>query len=220
MLPDMASVLWLDFDSVVLETPLTPQFLARFRHTESASSAEETLIATVDSSDISDEDLGAFAQDHSRIAKGVMELWDWAHWNGWHVAFGGVTFDTLMDPLLDAAGLDRVARHCGRTDTLYKRRLRFLSPRGVEIRSRFVAAYLGSYLTAGDFIIYVGGAAADLADATLAHACILPDKGASSRVESPALTRTWDTVPDVTAHLEKEAEAWRASFSSTTAAEG
>ena len=218
----MASVLWLDFDGAALAEPLTSTFVAQFRtgQTSAAGSEEEAVIEAVGACGLSDEQLSDFAKENAEPAAGLLELWDWIHWNGWHMAIGGVTFDLLMDPVLDSVGLDRVARHCGRAETLYRRQLRFLSPRGVEIRSNFVAAYIGSYRNTGDFVVYVGGHAAGVDHAAVAHAAFLTTiPGGQTNVEDPLILR-WESLSDVTAHLEKEGDAWRASFSSTTAAEG
>lgn len=223
MLRAMASVLWLDFDSVALAEPLTPRFVAEFGGPEpedSVRSPEEVVIAAVDSSGLADEEMTDFVVRHAKPADGLIELWDWVHWNGWHMAVGGVTFELLLDPVLNGVGLDRVARHCGRTDMLYRRRLRFLSPRGVEIRSNFSSAYLGSYKSAGDFVVYVGGDPRRAKDAEAGHVVLAGPQLTAELTGYSGELRVWDNLGDVLAHLEKEAHLWQASFSSTTAAGG
>ncbi len=214
----MASVLWLDFDTAALARSLTSQFLASFSEAANVDRPpdEEAVIAAADGCGLTDAQIADFATQHAVPAEGLLELWHWAHWNRWHMAVGGVTFDLLMNPVLDAVGIDRAARHAGRTDTHYRRRVRFLSPRGVEIRSSFVAAYLGAHARAGDLVVYVGGNASD---AALCHAAFIGDT-AGSVPTKPLNVRTRNSLPDVTRQLEAESPKWQESFSSTTTAEG
>jgi hypothetical protein len=221
MLRAMASVLWLDFDSAALAKPLTQQFVAEFAapDAEEQRSPEERVIAAVEACSLADEEMLDFVARRAEPASGLVELWDWAHWNGWQMAVGGVTFDLLMDPVLDGLGLDRVARHCGRTDMLYRRRVRFLSPRGIEIRSNFLTAFLGSYRAAGDFVVYVGNDPRGSHDAELGHVALAGTNLADAITGHPGESRLWNGLTDVLTLLEKEADGWRAYFSSTTAAE-
>jgi 2,3-diketo-5-methylthio-1-phosphopentane phosphatase len=227
----VAAVLSLDFDDTIVTNNVTHLLFERFagpgwREADAAYKAgklsvEESNAAAFAAVDIgvSREDMAAFVLEVAGVRPGLLELADWAHWHGWQVAVVSNGFDIAVDAVLDHLGLDRIARHCGRTRRAYRWQVRYQSPRGIEIRERFKVAYVGSFLQAGDFVAYAGDGASDVEAASLAHAVFARStllerlSGARERVYPFA------TFHDVVAVLEQEAGAWLESFSSTTAAE-
>lgn len=227
----MAAVLALDFDDTLVLNNVTHLLFERFAtpawrdadaaYREGRMSVEESnaaAFAAIDI-DISREAMVAFVLDVAEVRPGLLELVDWAHWHGWQVVVVSNGFDIAVDAVLDRLGLDRIARHCGRTRRSYRWQVRYQSPRGIEVRERFKVAYVASFLGAGDFVAYAGDGASDVEAASMAHAVFarstLLDRlsGARDRVYPFA------TFHDVAAVLDREGAAWLESFSSTTAAE-
>ncbi|HMR97567.1 MAG TPA: haloacid dehalogenase-like hydrolase, partial [Microthrixaceae bacterium] len=81
------------------------------------------------------------------VRPGLLELFDWAHWNGWVVTVVSNGFDFYVDGVLDALGADRVARHAGRTRHEYRWHVTYYSPRGIELEEGFKLSYAAAFQT-------------------------------------------------------------------------
>ncbi|MFN0093739.1 MAG: HAD-IB family phosphatase [Dehalococcoidia bacterium] len=227
----MAAILTLDFDDTVVLENTTRALLEEFAdpawlafeadYHAGKLSVEEYNAKAFDLIDpgVEPTTLEAFVLAHATLREGFLELLDWAHWNGWMVAIVSNGFDLAVDAVLDRAGVTRVVRHAGRTKQAYRWRVRYLSPRGIELVSGFKLAYAQAFREAGDLVVYAGDGASDVEAARLAHAVFARSTllerldGARERVFP------FETFGDVVTILEQEGERWLASFSSTTAAE-
>jgi 2-hydroxy-3-keto-5-methylthiopentenyl-1-phosphate phosphatase len=226
----VANVICLDFDDTIVLDNTARQLFDRFaapgwRDLESRLRAGELSVeqynaAALDLVDADDATLRAFALEAARLRPGFLDLIDWAHWNGWLPIVVSNGFDLYVDPVLDAHRLDRLVRHCGRTWFAYRWRVRYDSPRGVELQEGFKLAYARAFRDLGDFVVYVGDGASDLPAARLAPA-VFARSTLRERLEGehPRLY-PFETFHDVIAVLEQEAPRWLASSSSTTPAEG
>jgi 2-hydroxy-3-keto-5-methylthiopentenyl-1-phosphate phosphatase len=162
--------------------------------------------------------MAAFARASAVIRDGFLELTDWCAWNDWLPVVVSNGFDFYVDAVLDGPAFDRVARHAGRTRLGYRWRLRYPSPRGIELQTGFKLSYARAFRDAGDFVAYVGDGASDVEAAKLAPA-VFARSTLWERLNGahPRLYR-FETFHDVRAVLEQEAAGWLRSFSSTTAA--
>jgi 2-hydroxy-3-keto-5-methylthiopentenyl-1-phosphate phosphatase len=216
----VADVLCLDFDDTIVLDNMARAVFERFasegwrgaeaQYHQGEMSVEQFNAAALDliPAETPREELEAFAVEHARVRHGLPELVDWAHWNDWQVVVVSNGFDFYVDPMLDALGLDRVARHCGRTRAEYRWRVRYDSPRGIEVIDRFKLAYAAAFRAAGDFVAYIGDGASDveaarLAPVVFARSTLLERlEGEHPRVYA---FETFDDVRDV---LEREAAGW------------
>lgn len=227
----MAAVLALDFDDTIVTNNVTHLLFERFAGPEwreadaayragrlSVEESNAAAFAAIDI-DVSREEMAAFVLDIAEVRDGFLELVGWAQWHGWHLAVVSNGLDIAVDAVLDHFGLDRVARHCGRTRRAYRWQVRYQSPRGIEVRERFKVAYVASFLQAGDFVAYAGDGASDVEAASLAHAVFARSTLLERLSGSDRRPYPFETFNDVRAVLEQEAGAWLASCSSTTAAE-
>jgi 2-hydroxy-3-keto-5-methylthiopentenyl-1-phosphate phosphatase len=228
----VAGVITLDFDDTVVLENTTRLVFERFagpgwrdfeaQYHGGLLSVEAFNAAAIDLIDpaVSEEEVRRAVLAGATLRDGFLELLDWAHWHGWVVAVVSNGFDIAVDAVLDRAGVRRVVRHAGSTKRAYRWRVRYLSPRGIEIASGFKLAYAQAFRAAGDLVVYAGDGSSDIAAAGLAHAVFARStlferlRGARPRVFA------FETFHDVIATLDKEAGGWLASFSSTTAAEG
>ena len=164
------------------------------------------------------EELMSFSAEAVTIRPGFLELLDWAHWNGWLPVVVSNGFDFYLDAVLDKAGVDRVARHAGRARFDYRWLVQYLSPRGVELEDGFKLSYAASFQGMGDFVVYVGDGASDIEAARLARVVFARDTLLRALEEVHPRIYPFETFNDIVAVLEKEADGWLESFSSTTAA--
>jgi 2-hydroxy-3-keto-5-methylthiopentenyl-1-phosphate phosphatase len=213
-------VLCLDFDdTIVLENTARQVFErfadSRWRDIEAeyhagAMSVEQYNAAALDLIDtqVSPDDLAAFVRGVARPRAGLAELADWAHWNGWSLAVVSNGFDFYVNPILDDLGLDRVARHAGRTRRAYRWRVRYLSPRGIEITEGFKVAYARAFRDAGDFVAYVGDGASDEAAARMAPVVFARSTLLERLSGAHARVFPFETFHDVVAVLERDAAGW------------
>ena len=226
----MAKILCLDFDDTLVLDNTMRQIMDRFgqpewneigaRYDRGELSVEQANAACLDLVEAEPEEIEAYVREVARPRAGIVELADWAHWNAWLVAVVSNGFDLYVDPVLDDLGLDRVARHAGRARKDYRWRVRYFSPRGVELESGFKLSYAGTFKNAGDFVVYVGDGRSDVEAARLAPVVFARDTlWAELKDEHPRIY-PFETFHDVIAILDREADGWLASFSSTTAAEG
>ncbi len=228
----MVALLCLDFDDTVVLDNTAAQLFDRFvgpawRERESAYHRGERTVEQynaealdlVDTS-VTQGEMAAFVRTVARPRPGLMELADWAHWNDWQVAVVSNGFDLYIDPVLDDLGLHRMARHCGRARLDYRWRARYYSPRGIEIEDGFKVSYAQAYRAAGDFVVYAGDGASDVAAARLAPVVFARSTLWERLKDEHTRIYPFETFHEVVAVLEKEAAGWLESFSFTTAAEG
>lgn len=226
----MAAVLCLDFDGTVVKQDIASRILERFadaawqdlreQRQEGRLTPEQFNAAALDLVDAEAADMAELAVEVAEPRDGLLELLDWTHWNGWMSAILSTGWDLYIDPILDKLGVDRVTRHCGRARFNYRWRLRYLSPRGIEVVDGFALSYVAAYRDQGDFVCYVGSGLDGAEAARLADAVFARDELQATLHESERPLHTFNTFHDVTAILERDAERWLESFSSTTAAEG
>lgn len=226
----MANLLCLDFDDTIVLDNTMRQIMDRFgqpewneigaRYDRGELSVEQANSACLDLVQAEPDVIRAYVREVARPREGMRELADWAHWNGWLMTVVSNGFDLYVDPVLDELGLDRVARHTGRARKEYRWRVRYYSPRGIEVQSGFKLSYATAFRNAGDFVVYVGDGTSDVDPARLA-AVVFGRDALWERLkdEHPAIY-PFGTFHDVIAVLDREADGWLASFSSTTAAEG
>lgn len=228
----MANVICLDFDDTVICNNLTRAVLEAFaagewredeaRYERGEISVEQFNMAAFDriEPDVTREQLESFAATHAQPREGLLELGDWATWHGWQVAIVSNGFDVAIDPVLDGLGMTRAPRHYGRTKKTYRWRVRYLSPRGIEIQRGFKVSYAEAFRNAGDFIVYVGDGASDVPAERMARRVFARSTLLTQLESMDPAPIPFETFHDVIAVLNREAEAWLESFSSTTAGEG
>lgn len=226
----MASILCLDFDDTIVRENTARLLFERFakpewREFEAEYNAgrltvEQFNARSLDTFEAERPELMEFAANAMTVRAGFLELLDWAHWNDWLPIVVSNGFDFYVDAVLDKMGLDRVARHAGRTAKEYRWRATYYSPRGVPLEDGFKLSYAAAFRDAGDFVAYVGDGRSDIAAAreaqvVFARSTLLVElDGAHPRIYP------FETFDDVKRVLEREAAGWLESFSSTTAAEG
>lgn len=225
----MAAVLCLDFDDTMVMENTTRLLFERFgaalwRELEGAYQRGEitveqfnaramTLVSVSDA-----EEIGAYVAARAHPREGLMRLVDWAHWHNWQVAIVSNGYNICIDPVLAKLGLDRVMRHAGRCRYGYRWQVRYLSPRGIELEEGFKVSYVAAFRDAGDFVAYAGDGRSDIAAARLAPVAFARSTLLEALDGVHPRVYAFETFDDVTAVLDREADAWLASFSSTTAA--
>jgi 2-hydroxy-3-keto-5-methylthiopentenyl-1-phosphate phosphatase len=226
----VANLICLDFDDTITLDNTARQLFERFaapgwQELEAKLRAGDLTVeqynaAALDLVEADETALRNFALEVARLRPGFLELIDWAHWNDWLPVVVSNGFDLYVDTILDAHRLDRVPRHCGRTWFAYRWRVRYDSPRGVELQDGFKLAYARAFRDLGDVVVYVGDGASDVAAARLAPV-VFARSTLQERLagEHPGLY-PFETFHDIIPVLEREATRWSASFSSTTPAEG
>lgn len=210
----MASVLWLDFEGVVVEAGLTDAIVAEFgagAADSGSSGSEQALAAAVAHFEAPREEVEARVRELARVRPGFEELLGWAQWHGWLPIVVSTAPDVCVETVLEDAAFDRVTRHCGRTRQVYRWRLTYASPRGVELEEGFLLSYAAALRDAGDLVVYIGEQAEGEEAARLAYATCT---GGPLREALGAGERAYEFEKpgDVSELLEREGEAWRASF--------
>lgn len=165
-------------------------------------------------------EIRTFVLEWANMRPGFVELLDWAAWNGWVGAVVSNGFDLYVDAILDSLGVDRVARHAGRVTAGYRWRVKYLSPRGIEVQSGFKLSYARAFRDAGDFVVYFGDGASDVDAARLASAVFARSTLWERLKDEHPRIYAFETFDDARDVLDREAEQWLQSFSSMTAAEG
>ena len=223
----MAAVLWLDFDGVAVDGDLTGAILEEFggnawREAQEALAAGEISVEQAHARGVSafeaereavEDRVRALAQPRD----GFADLVGWAQWHGWLPVVVTTSFDVCVDTVLDELGLDRVTRHCGRSRTVYRWRLAYQSPKGIEIEERFLLAYANAFARAGDLVVHVGADAGGADAASSAFAVFAASGLADAIGGAETRLHTFHSLAEVQATLDREAEAWRASFGAATA---
>ena len=218
----------LDFDDTIVLENTTRQIHARFaaegweeaerRRARGELTVEQANAAAFATVEATEGEMREYAVSVARPRDGFLELLDWAHWNEWLPVVVSNGYDFYIDAILSNLGVDRVAQHAGRTVRDYRWRVRYYSPRGIDIEDGFKLAYATAFRSAGDFVAYVGDGASDVAAARVAPAVFARSTLLAELNGSHGRVRPFETFQDVIATLEREAPAWLASFSSTTAA--
>lgn len=228
----MANVLCLDFDDTVVLDNTAKQVFERFSgpaaweehqaRRRAGLTVEQANAAALDQFEptLTRAEIEAFVLEVARPREGLLELTDWAHWNGWVVAIVSLGFDFYVNPVLDQIGLTRAARHMGRTNSEFRWRVRYNSPRGIEVADGFKVSYARAFQAAGDFVVYAGDGESDVEAARLAGAVFARSTLWERLNGEHPRVYPFESFHDVTAVLEREAAGWLRSFSSTTAAGG
>ncbi len=214
----MANILCLDFDDTIVIENTARLVFERFAAPEwrdfeaeyhaGRLSVEQFNAAALRTVEASAAELRQFSVESVTVRPGLLELFDWAHWNGWVVTVVSNGFDFYVDGVLDAIGADRVARHAGRTRHDYRWHVTYYSPRGIELEEGFKLSYAAAFQNSGDFVAYVGDGASDVPAARLAQAVFARDTLlARLGGEHP---RIWpfETFHDIVAVLEAESRHW------------
>jgi 2-hydroxy-3-keto-5-methylthiopentenyl-1-phosphate phosphatase len=224
----VANVICLDFDDTIVLDNTARQLFERFAapgwrdfeaaYHEGNLSVEQFNIAALDLIEAPLEEMRAYVAEVARVRDGFLELTDWAHWHGWQPIVISNGFGFYVDAVLDPLGLDRVARHAARARFEYRWRATYLSPRGVEVQEGFKLSYAAAFRGAGDFVAYVGDGASDVEAAKLATVVFARDTLLERLAGVHPRIYPFESFTDVVEVMDREAEAWLASFSSTTAA--
>lgn len=226
----MAAIICFDFDdTIVIENtarllferfaaPGWPGLEAHYR--EGRLTVEQYNAAVLQTFEAPREELMEFTAAAVTVRPGFLELLDWAKWNDWLPVVVSNGFDFYVDAVLDGLGLDRLARHAGRTRFDYRWQVAYYSPRGVVLEAAFKVSYAASFKNAGDFVVYVGDGESDVEAARLAPV-VFARETLLARLDAvhPRLY-PFETFHDVVAVADREARGWLESFSSTTAGAG
>ncbi len=217
----MARVLCLDFDETIVEGDVTRALLERFAgrewhdleaaHARGEMSVEEFHVAAFALVAAAREELSDFAREAAQPRAGVRELVDWCAGHGWMPVVVSNGFDLAVNAAMDAIGLDRVARHAGRTRFAYRWRVSYESPRGVEVRDGFQLSYVSAFRSAGDVVAIVGAACTSM-DACRAADGVFARDGLFAKLDRsrPELFR-WETFRDLVTVLSAQPAGWLAA---------
>lgn len=214
----VANILCFDFDDTVVMENTARLVFERFAAPEwrereddykaGRLTVEQFNAAALRTVTATRDELRAFCADAVSLRPGFLELLDWAHWNSWTPVVVSNGFDFYVDAVLDKAGVDRIARHAGRTRFDYRWLVTYLSPRGVELEAGFKLSYAAAFQGMGDFVAYLGDGASDVEAAKLAQAVFARDT--LLRVLGGTRPRVYpfETLHDVKAVLERESRGW------------
>ncbi len=229
----MANLLCFDFDDTITMENTARAIFERFAdpgwHDDEAAYARGELsveqfnaraLDRIDPGAVDRAAIEAFVLQTAEVRPGLIELLDWATWNGWIATVVSNGFDAYVDPVLNSLGLTRVARHAGRTTREYRWRVRYLSPRGIEVERGYKVGFAQAFRNAGDFVVYLGDGESDVAAARLAPAVFARSTLWERLKDEHPRIHAFETFDDVRAVLDREADGWLQSFSSTTVAEG
>ncbi len=220
-------MLCIDFDGTIVERDISSQLLERYgkpgwqefrqEYLAGRMTVEQYSQAAIDLLEGSAEEIAAYAVEIAEPRDGFLELLDFAQWFDWIPVVLSSGWDLYIDPILDKIGADRVTRHTGRARFAYRWRVRYLSPRGIELADSFKLSYVASYIEQGDFVTYVGDGPSDIAPAKMAHAVF--GRGALLEALEGTHDRVfpYETFHDIVSILHRDGDAWLRSFSSTTA---
>jgi phosphoglycolate phosphatase-like HAD superfamily hydrolase len=213
----MASVLWLDFEGVVVEAGLTDAIIAEYGlgADAGANASEPALAAAIARFEAPREEVESRVRELARPRPGFEELIGWAQWHGWLPIVVSTAPDVCVETVLEDPAFDRVTRHCGRTRQVYRWRLTYASPRGVELEEGFLLSYAAALRDAGDLVVHVGAQPGGEQAARLAHATCTAGPLREALGEGER-AHGFETLEDVRAVLEREGEGWRASFATGT----
>jgi 2-hydroxy-3-keto-5-methylthiopentenyl-1-phosphate phosphatase len=214
----VANVLCLDFDDTITLDNTARRLFERFaapgwRDAEAAYHRGELTVEqfnarALDLIEAPPDELRTFVRETTRVRDGFLELLDWAHWNGWVAMVVSNGFDFYVNEMLDSLTVERVARHAGRTRFSYRWKVRYTSPRGIELQEGFKLSYAQALKEAGDFVAYVGDGASDVEAARLAGAVFARDTlWAQLKDEHPRIY-AFESLRDIVAVLDRENTGW------------
>lgn len=216
----MANVLCLDFDDTITLDNTARRLFERFaapawQEAEEAYrrgdlTVEQYNARALELVEARPDELRAFVRETTRVREGFTELLDWTHWHGWVAMVVSNGFDFYVDEVLDGLNVDRVARHAGRTRFAYRWRVRYRSPRGIEVQEGFKLAYAQALHEAGDFVVYVGDGASDVEAARLAAVVFARDTLWARLKDEHDRIFPFDSLADVVAILDRESAGWHA----------
>lgn len=220
MLHSVARVLCLDFDDTILENNLSRAVLERFadpswrafeqRFRKGNLSVEEYNTAAMDLVEADEAAIIAFARESAKPRAGLVDLVLWAEVNDWQPIVVSNSLDILVAPVLVDLGLERLARHTGRASKHYRWRVRYLSPRGIEVAAGFKLAYVNAFRSAGDFVVYAGDGASDVDAATVADAVFARSTLLERLRGHRERLHPFETFFDVLATMQTSAQGWLA----------
>ena len=225
----VANVMYIDFDGAIVRNNLPEAIFERFAaagwererdaFVAGKKSIEQYHRAALDLVDASLDALTAYAREVAVVRPGLLDVLDWAAWNGWAAVILSDGFEFCVEAVLGILGADRVARHAGRARFDYRWRVTYLSPRGLEVQDGFKASYVSASHQAGDFVVYAGADAGAVTAVASADAVFATGELSTALSGAGGRVYAFETFGDVVAVLEREAESWLESFSSTTAGE-
>ena len=218
----VANVLCFDFDDTIVLENTARLLFERFgtdswdavgkEYDEGRLSVEQANAAALRDVTATRDEMMAFVRESATMRQGFLELLDWCHWNDWMPVVISNGFDFYVDAVLDAAGLDRLARHAARTRFDYRWLATYLSPRGVELQSDFKLSYAAAFQNMGDFVAYVGDGRSDVPAAKLAQAVFARDTLLRELEGTHTRLFAFETFDDVRGVLEREAAGWVEAF--------
>lgn len=210
----MASVLWLDFEGVVVEAGLTDAIIAEFAVSPPATGTDGTepaLAVAIGEFEAPREEVESRVRELARPRPEFEELLGWAQWHGWLPIVVSTAPDVCVETVMDDARFDRVTRHCGRTRQVYRWRLTYASPRGVELEEGFLLSYAAALRDAGDLVVHVGQQAGGEQAARMAYASCTSGTLQELLGEGERACG-FESLGDVREVLEREGEGWRTAF--------
>lgn len=220
----MANVLCLDFDDTIVVNNTVNLVFEEFAGERRSwleeggqlgrMSVEQRNAALLDSIEAPREELYRFVQENAQVRPGFAELIAWANGNGWYPTVVSNAYDFCVDAVLDGLSLDRVVRHCGRTQLDYRWRVRYESPRGIEVADGFKVSYAAAFKNAGDFVVYAGDGASDVPPADLARAVFARGRLWTGLKDVHPRIYPFETFHDVITVLDRDASDWLAAFAS------
>jgi len=188
----VANILCLDFDGIIVPGDIARQIFDRFaesgwdelesRKMRGGLTPEQYRAAVLGLVESEKAELAEFVAAVALPRPGLAGVLGLAQWQGWVPMVVSPGFDFYVDPVLDVMGMDRLARHVGRTRRDYRWRVRYESPRGVELEDGFVLSYLSALRNAGDFVVYAS-VDEDAAIAAAAASMVFAGGGLLKRLE-------------------------------------
>jgi 2-hydroxy-3-keto-5-methylthiopentenyl-1-phosphate phosphatase len=176
----VARVLAIDFDDTLVVNNVCRAVLERFaapgwgdferEYRAGSCTVEEYNAAAIDLVEATPGEIAEFAVATAVARPGLLRMLGSAEANGWTPVVVSNGFDVYVDPVLASLGLKTLLRQCGRANRGYRWRVRYLSPRGIELREGFKLAWVRGFQAAGDFVAYAGDGASDVEAATAADA--------------------------------------------------
>ncbi|HJP40355.1 MAG TPA: HAD-IB family phosphatase [Dehalococcoidia bacterium] len=217
----MTKVICLDFDGTVLTNNVSREVLEHFAGDDWLGLKQEfeagnTTIEQYSSAAMSlveadEEDIASFAVSAARPRAGLGELVDWASAAGWQPLIVSASLDILVGPILESFGLGHLARHAGRARKQYRWRVRYLSPRGIEIAAGFKLSYVKALQSAGDFVVFAGDGPSDVEPARAADAVFARDSLLEAIGGERDLVYPFETFDAMTNTMVQESARWLGS---------
>lgn len=215
---NVAQVLCLDFDDTIVENNISRAVLERFADPawqvladafrRAELSVEEYNTQAMDLVAAEEDEIVAFARSVAVPRPGLVDLVRWAESRDWLPIVVSNSLDILVGPILDDLGLGHLGRHVGRARKRYRWRVRYLSPRGIELAAGFKLSYVKAFQSAGDFVAYAGDGASDVEAATIADA-VFARSTLLERLEGRRpRVYPFESFFDVLATMRTEAEGW------------